>query len=37
MPIGTEWNVKQTFQANTKPRVIVKPGRIVEPMDKPLV
>jgi U3 small nucleolar RNA-associated protein 14 len=37
MPIGTEWNVKQTYQENTKPRVLVKPGAIVAPMGKPLV
>jgi U3 small nucleolar RNA-associated protein 14 len=37
MPIGTEWNVKQTYQENTKPRVLVKPGAIVTPMEKPLV
>jgi U3 small nucleolar RNA-associated protein 14 len=37
MPIGTEWNVKRTYQENTKPRVLVKPGMIVTPMEKPLV
>jgi U3 small nucleolar RNA-associated protein 14 len=37
MPIGTEWNVKRTYQENTKPRVLVKPGMIVTPMGKPLV
>jgi U3 small nucleolar RNA-associated protein 14 len=37
MPIGTEWNVKETHLANTKPRVLVKPGRIIAPMEKPMV
>jgi U3 small nucleolar RNA-associated protein 14 len=37
MPIGTEWNVKKSYQENTKPRVLVKPGSIVKPMEKPLV
>jgi U3 small nucleolar RNA-associated protein 14 len=37
MPIGTEWNVKRTYQENTKPRVLVKPGTIVTPMEKPIV
>ena len=37
MPIGNEWNVKKTYTDSTKPSVIVKPGRVVMPMDKPLV
>lgn len=37
MPIGTEWNVKKAVVENTKPRVLVKPGAIVRPMEKPLV
>ncbi|KAF2400692.1 Utp14-domain-containing protein [Trichodelitschia bisporula] len=37
MPIGPDWNVKETFQANTKPRVLVKPGAVITPMEKPLV
>ena len=37
MPIGVEWNVKETYLANTKPRVLVKPGRIITPMEKPMV
>jgi U3 small nucleolar RNA-associated protein 14 len=37
MPIGADWNVKETYQANTKPRVLVKPGAIIKPMEKPTV
>jgi len=37
MPIGGEWNVKKSFVENTKPRIIVKQGSIVLPMEKPLV
>ena len=37
MPIGTEWNVKRTYQENTKPRILVKAGTIVAPMEKPLI
>jgi U3 small nucleolar RNA-associated protein 14 len=37
MPVGGDWNVKSTFQDNVKPRVIVKPGAVVRPMEKPLL
>ncbi|QDS74900.1 hypothetical protein FKW77_003825 [Venturia effusa] len=37
MPIGNEWNVKEVFQESTKPRVLVKPGSIIKPMEKPMV
>jgi U3 small nucleolar RNA-associated protein 14 len=37
MPIGGEWNVNKSFGENTKPRIIVKQGSIVLPMEKPLV
>ncbi|KAF2674039.1 Utp14-domain-containing protein [Microthyrium microscopicum] len=37
MPIGNEWNVKKTYVESTKPRVIVKPGRVILPIDKPLI
>jgi U3 small nucleolar RNA-associated protein 14 len=37
MPIGKEWNVKKTYGENTKPRIIVKPGQVVLPMEKPLI
>jgi len=37
MPIGGEWNVKEMYQANTKPRVLVKPGAIIKPMQKPTI
>lgn len=37
MPLGKEWNVKEVFQGNTKPRVLVKPNAIIKPMEKPLM
>lgn len=36
IPVGPEWTTKETFQRNTRPRVVVKQG-IVEPMEKPLI
>jgi U3 small nucleolar RNA-associated protein 14 len=37
MPVGGKWNTIQTYQENVKPRVLVKPGAIVRPIEKPLV
>ncbi|PMB65018.1 U3 small nucleolar RNA-associated protein 14 [Beauveria bassiana] len=34
MPVGPEWMTRETFQANTKPKVLVKQG-IITPMSKP--
>ncbi|UKZ67713.1 uncharacterized protein TrAtP1_008871 [Trichoderma atroviride] len=34
LPVGPEWMTKETFQASTKPRVIMKQG-IITPMSKP--
>ncbi|PNS16431.1 hypothetical protein CAC42_165 [Sphaceloma murrayae] len=36
VPIGPEWTTKETFQRNTKPRVVVKQG-IVEPLARPVL
>lgn len=36
VPVGPEWTTKETFQRNTRPRVVVKQG-IIKPMEKPLV
>lgn len=36
IPVGPEWTTKETFQRNTRPRVVVKQG-IVEPMEKPIM
>ncbi|KAL7784952.1 Utp14 domain-containing protein [Trichoderma ceciliae] len=36
LPVGPEWMTKETFQDNTKPRVIIKQG-IITPMSKPTV
>jgi U3 small nucleolar RNA-associated protein 14 len=37
MPVGGQWNTKATYQENVRPRVMVKPGAIVRPIEKPLV
>lgn len=37
VPVGPEWTTKETFQKGTKPRVVVKPGAVVEAMERPLV
>lgn len=37
MPMGQEWNVKSVYQETTKPRVMVRAGRIISPMEKPMV
>ncbi|OOQ88258.1 putative small nucleolar ribonucleoprotein complex subunit Utp14 [Penicillium brasilianum] len=36
MPIGPEWSTKETYQASTKPRVMIKQG-IIKPLEKPLL
>ncbi|KAJ5893792.1 hypothetical protein N7495_005483 [Penicillium taxi] len=36
MPLGPEWSTKQTYQSETKPRVMVKQG-IIKPMEKPML
>ncbi|KAI5854000.1 Utp14 protein-domain-containing protein [Tricharina praecox] len=35
VPIGPEWTTKSTFQNATMPRVMVKTGRVVEPISAP--
>lgn len=35
MPIGQEWVSKDTFQRQTKPRVLVKRGTVIDPIKKP--
>ena len=37
LPIGPEWTTKETFQQATKPRVLLKKGRVVAPMERPMV
>lgn len=37
VPVGPEWTTKETFQRNTRPRVVVRPGTVVGAMEKPLV
>jgi U3 small nucleolar RNA-associated protein 14 len=37
VPVGPEWTTKETFQRGTKPRVMVKKGIVVGPMDQPLL
>lgn len=36
LPVGPEWTTKETFQAATKPRVLMKQG-IITPMSKPMI
>ncbi|KAL9001356.1 MAG: hypothetical protein Q9169_000247 [Polycauliona sp. 2 TL-2023] len=36
LPVGPEWTTKETFQAATKPRVLMKQG-IIRPMAKPMM
>ncbi|KAL8774361.1 MAG: hypothetical protein Q9209_001112 [Squamulea sp. 1 TL-2023] len=36
LPVGPEWTTKETFQAATKPRVLMKQG-IIRPMMKPMI
>ncbi|CAL8580258.1 hypothetical protein XPA_005987 [Xanthoria parietina] len=36
LPVGPEWTTKETFQAATKPKVLMKQG-IIRPMAKPMV
>lgn len=34
LPVGPEWQTKETFQDSTKPRVMVKRG-VIAPIAKP--
>ncbi|KAL8742905.1 MAG: hypothetical protein Q9190_004679 [Brigantiaea leucoxantha] len=36
LPIGPEWTTKETFQAATKPRILMKQG-VITPMAKPII
>ncbi|KAK9461831.1 small-subunit processome [Lipomyces oligophaga] len=35
LPMGKEWSTQSTIQQLTKPKVIVKPGIVVEPINAP--
>ncbi|KIV99368.1 uncharacterized protein PV09_08913 [Verruconis gallopava] len=37
MPVGEKWNTTVTFRENIKPRVLIKPGAVIRPMEKPLI
>ena len=37
VPVGPEWTTKEVFQRNTRPRVVVGRGRVVEAMERPMV
>lgn len=37
MPLGPEWATKEVFQRNTRPRVVVKPGSVIEAIERPIV
>ncbi|KAI8988151.1 small-subunit processome [Mycotypha africana] len=34
-PVGSEWNTRQTFMKLTKPRVITKLGKVIDPVKAP--
>lgn len=37
LPVGPEWSTKRVFQDLTKPRVLVKRGVVVRPLERPVV
>ncbi|KAI9770416.1 MAG: hypothetical protein M1840_003302 [Geoglossum simile] len=37
LPVGPEWTTKDTFQNATKPRIMVKQGRVIDPMCNPFM
>lgn len=37
LPVGPEWSTKEVFQRGTRPRVVVKPGSVIEAMERPMV
>ncbi|TKA34059.1 hypothetical protein B0A50_00039 [Salinomyces thailandicus] len=37
VPVGPEWSTKEVFQRGTRPKVVVKPGTVVEPIERPAV
>ena len=36
IPVGPEWTTKETFQAATKPRILIKQG-VITPMANPFL
>jgi U3 small nucleolar RNA-associated protein 14 len=34
-PVGSEWNTRQTFLKLTKPKVITKLGKVIDPLKAP--
>ncbi|KAI7902717.1 small-subunit processome [Cokeromyces recurvatus] len=34
-PLGSEWNTRQTFHRLTKPRVLTKLGKVIDPLKAP--
>lgn len=34
-PVGSEWNTRETFMKMTKPRVITKLGKVIDPLKAP--
>ncbi|KAK5131646.1 hypothetical protein LTR08_000773 [Meristemomyces frigidus] len=37
VPVGPEWVTKEVFQRGVRPRVVVKPGRVVGAMERPMM
>ncbi|KAG1562453.1 hypothetical protein G6F49_000910 [Rhizopus delemar] len=36
-PVGNEWNTSQTFSKMTKPRVLTKLGKVIDPLSAPFI
>ncbi|KAI9267806.1 small-subunit processome [Sporodiniella umbellata] len=36
-PVGSEWNTSQTLSKNTKPRVLTKLGKVIDPLSNPFI
>ena len=34
-PVGSEWNTRETFMKMTKPRIITKLGKVIDPLKAP--
>jgi U3 small nucleolar RNA-associated protein 14 len=35
MPVGKEWATRSTFQRTTMPKVVIKQGAVIAPMQRP--
>ena len=37
LPMGPEWTTKEVHQKQTRPRVVIKPGVIIDALERPIV